>query len=77
MRPKSVGRSLMGLGATEAMNGRALWGILRQCSLSLYPGRSPMPSTAEPMIAQVQQQFQELVAYVTGPETRSSTCPGR
>jgi hypothetical protein len=32
-----------------------------------------MPSTAEPMIAQVQQQFQELVAYVTGPETRSST----
>jgi hypothetical protein len=32
-----------------------------------------MPSTAEPMIAQVQQQFQELVAYVTGPETRGST----
>jgi hypothetical protein len=32
-----------------------------------------MPSTAEPMIAQVQQQFQDLVAYVTGPETRSST----
>ena len=32
-----------------------------------------MPSTAEPMIAQVQQQFQELVAYVTGPETRTST----
>jgi hypothetical protein len=32
-----------------------------------------MPSTAEPMIAQVQQQFQELVAYVTGPETRAST----
>ena len=32
-----------------------------------------MPSTAEPIIAHVQQQFQELVAYVTGPETRSST----
>ena len=32
-----------------------------------------MPSTAEPIIAQVQQQFQELVAYVTGPETRTST----
>ena len=32
-----------------------------------------MPSTAEPIIAQVQQQFQELVAYVTGPETRAST----
>ena len=32
-----------------------------------------MPSTAEPIIAQVQQQFQELVAYVTGPATRSST----
>lgn len=32
-----------------------------------------MPSTAEPMLAQVQQQFQELVAYVTGPETRTST----
>ena len=32
-----------------------------------------MPSTAEPIIAQVQQQFQELVAYVTGPETRGST----
>ena len=29
-----------------------------------------MPSTAEPMIAQVQQQFQGVVAYVTGPETR-------
>src|SRR5215208_2200676 len=55
------------------MNGRAPWGILRQCSLSPYPGRSLMPSTAEPMIAQVQQQFQELVAYVTGPETRTST----
>src|SRR5215210_3503372 len=63
----------MGRSETEAMNGRALWGILRQCSLSPYPGRSPMPSTAEPMIAQVQQQFQELVAYVTGPETRAST----
>jgi hypothetical protein len=32
-----------------------------------------MPSTAEPMLAQVQQQFQDLVADVTGPETRSST----
>ena len=32
-----------------------------------------MPSTAAPMIAQVQQQCQELVAYVTGPETRAST----
>jgi hypothetical protein len=32
-----------------------------------------MPSTAEPIIAQVQQQFQDLLAYVTGPETRSST----
>ena len=26
-----------------------------------------MPSTAEPMIAQVQQEFQDLVSYVTGP----------
>src|SRR5215216_3577986 len=32
-----------------------------------------MPSTTEPIIAQVQQQFQELVTYVTGPETRAST----
>ena len=32
-----------------------------------------MPPTAEPIIAQVQQQFQDLVAYVTGPETRTST----
>lgn len=32
-----------------------------------------MPATAEPIIAHVQQQFQELVAYVTGPETRAST----
>src|SRR5215216_5025321 len=32
-----------------------------------------MPSTAEPISAQVQQQFQDLVAYVTGPETRAST----
>ncbi|HET9974723.1 MAG TPA: ISKra4 family transposase [Streptosporangiaceae bacterium] len=32
-----------------------------------------MPPIAEPMIAQAQQQFQELVAYVTGPQTRGST----
>ncbi len=32
-----------------------------------------MPPTAEPMIAQVRQQFQGLVAYVTGLETRAST----
>jgi hypothetical protein len=32
-----------------------------------------MPSTAEPMLAQVQQQFQALVAYGTGPETRART----
>ncbi len=32
-----------------------------------------MPSTAEPIIAQVQQQFQDLLAYVTGPETRTAT----
>jgi hypothetical protein len=30
-------------------------------------------STAAPSIAQVHQQFQELVAYVTGPDTRAST----
>jgi hypothetical protein len=32
-----------------------------------------MPSTAEPIIVEVQRQFQELVAYVTGPDTRAST----
>ena len=32
-----------------------------------------MPSTAEPIIAQLQHQFQDLVAYVTGPETRASS----
>ncbi len=32
-----------------------------------------MPSTAEPIIAQVQQDFQELLEYVTGPATRTST----
>src|SRR5919202_1791192 len=63
----------MGRGAFEAMNGWATSGILRQCHLSLYPRRVPMPSTAEPSIAQVRQQFQDLVAYVTGPETRTAT----
>jgi hypothetical protein len=32
-----------------------------------------MSPTAEPSIAQVQQQFQELVTYVTGPQSRAST----
>jgi hypothetical protein len=32
-----------------------------------------MSSTAEPSIAQVQQQFRVLVTYVTGPQTRAST----
>ena len=32
-----------------------------------------MPSTAEPIIAHVQQEFQDLVAYVTGAVTRAST----
>jgi hypothetical protein len=32
-----------------------------------------MPSTVEPIIAQAQQQFQELVAYLTGPQTRAAT----
>ena len=32
-----------------------------------------MPSTAAPSIAQLQREFQDLVAYVTGPETRAAT----
>ncbi len=32
-----------------------------------------MPSTAEPIIAQVQRDFQDLLEYVTGPATRTST----
>ena len=32
-----------------------------------------MPSTATPIIAQVQREFQDLVTYVTGPATRAST----
>ena len=32
-----------------------------------------MPATTEPSIAQVQQDFQALIEYVTGPTTRNST----
>jgi len=32
-----------------------------------------MPPTAAPIIAQVQREFQELVAYVTGPQTHAVT----
>jgi hypothetical protein len=32
-----------------------------------------MPSTAEPIIAHAQQQFQELVTYVTGPQTQTAS----
>src|SRR5215207_5167799 len=32
-----------------------------------------MPSTAEPIIAQVQQEFQDLVRYVTGPASSAQT----
>ena len=32
-----------------------------------------MPPTAEPMIAHAHQQFQELVTYVTGPQTQSAS----
>ena len=32
-----------------------------------------MPSTAAPSIAQLQREFQDLVAYVSGPETQAAT----
>ena len=32
-----------------------------------------MTSTAEPIIAQLRQEFEELLSYVTGPETRTAT----
>lgn len=32
-----------------------------------------MPTTTEPSIAQLHREFQDLVTYVTGPETRAST----
>ena len=32
-----------------------------------------MTSTAEPIIAHLRQEFEELLSYVTGPSTRAST----
>ena len=32
-----------------------------------------MPSTVEPIIAQLQEEFQDLVSYVTGPASRAQT----
>ncbi len=35
--------------------------------------RRSMMSTAEPIIAHLRQEFEELLSYVTGPSTRAST----
>lgn len=37
------------------------------------PRRRPLPSPVETSVQQIQQDFQDLIAYVTGPDTRAAT----
>src|SRR6266487_2527592 len=72
--PKSVGPP-QGQVAVESRELKAIepWVIIRQCHPPAHERRFPMASNSNQIVQYVQQDFQALVAYVTGPEARVQT----
>src|SRR5262245_17691656 len=48
-------------------------GIMRVSHQPLYPTRCLMTSNVPPIVQQIQQEFQALLTYVSGPEAHTQT----
>jgi hypothetical protein len=55
------------------LNGTTICGIIGSANHRLSNRSSAVPSNATPIVQQVQQDFQTLIAYLTGPEAHSQT----
>jgi agmatine/peptidylarginine deiminase len=49
------------------------WVTIQEVALMTYPKRIAMPSNWEPIVQEVQHDFQALVAYVTEAKARAQT----
>src|SRR5829696_5835414 len=61
------------MGYTLTLNGTTICGIIGSANHRLSNRSIAMPSTAAPIVQQVQQDFQALIAYITGPEAQPQT----
>src|SRR6266566_1916632 len=61
------------MGYAMTLNGTTICGIIGSTNHRLSNRSMVMPSNAAPIVQQVQQDFQALVAYLTGPEAQTQT----
>src|SRR5262245_47013032 len=61
------------MGYAMTLNGTTICGIIGSANHRLSNRRLAVPSNAAPIVQQVQQDFQALLAYLTGPEARTQT----
>lgn len=63
----------MGMCRTETLKVIRTWGIMRKNHQPQLPRRCLMTSNVSPIVQQIQQDFQALLTYVSGPEARAQT----
>jgi len=61
------------MGHLLTLNGTTICGIIGSANHRLSYRSIAMPSTATPIVQQVQQDVQTLIAYLTGPEAHTQT----
>ncbi|HEV8388855.1 MAG TPA: ISKra4 family transposase [Dongiaceae bacterium] len=57
----------------QTLNGTTICGIIGSANHRLSDRSIAMPPNAMPIVQQVQQDFQALIAYLTGPDTQTQT----
>ncbi len=63
----------MGMRQPETLNVIRTWSIMRKNHRPLLLMRCLMTSNVSPIVQQIQQDFQALLTYVSGPEAHAQT----
>jgi hypothetical protein len=63
----------MGMRRPETLKVTSTWGIMRKNHHPLLPTRCLMTSSVSPIVQQIQQDFQALLAFVSGPQAHTQT----
>src|SRR3712207_6305231 len=61
------------MAITAELKGSSPSGTMRRYHPSHYQWRITMPSNSEPIVQHLRQEFDTLLAYVTGPEAGAQT----
>src|SRR5262245_22469195 len=57
----------------QTLNGTTICGIIGRANHRLSDRSIAVPPNAMPIVQQVQQDFQALIAYITGPDAQAQT----